>query len=522
MFINHNKFVLVYKKNREKMQNGKISIIFLILIIITATLTFAQPLPRSTPEKEGISSHAIYDFVNAAEKSKTEFHSFMLLRHGKVVAEGWWNPYNKELLQKLYSVSKSFTSTAIGFAVSEGKLKLSDKVISFFPDKLPDSISAYLKQLEIKDLLTMATGHDPEPTRTMENTTDWVKSFLAQSVVYQPGTRFAYNSAASYMLSAIIQKVTGKKVIEYLTPRLFKPLGISGADWETDPDGINKGGWGLRIHTEDMAKFGQFLLQKGKWNRKQLLPESWIKEASSVHIMQAVNDSTDRIGNDWAQGYGYQFWRCTNNCFRADGAYGQIILVMPDKDAVLVITSESRDMQEELNLVWKYLLPSMNNSVLPENTEQYNNLNKRLSALSLQVPSKTSSPVALSYIQKVYKINSNNEGINKVSFKYRNDAIHFTFGKYTFAFGAGKWEYGETLRRDPAVLVSKSMFKGKTKVAGCYQWMDDNTLELKLRYIESPHTETFTIKFTGKNIDVKIRKSTSGNDEAESFHGEAE
>ena len=240
-------------------------------------------LARGIPEAGGVSSEGILNFVAAADSGRHEFHSFMFLRHGKVIAGGWWSPYRPDLRHSLYSLSKSFTSTAVGFAVTEKLLSVGDKVISFFPDLLPDTVSQNLKDLTVKDLLTMSVGQDHDPTGSIRNwDADWVKSFLALPIKYKPGTKFLYNSVATFMLSAIVQKVTGQKVIDYLKPRLFAPLGIEGMDWEVSPKNINTGGWGLRLKTEDLAKFGQFYLQKGKWNDKQLLPEKWINESTTV------------------------------------------------------------------------------------------------------------------------------------------------------------------------------------------------------------------------------------------------
>jgi len=477
-----------------------------LLFMLSFEYLPAQQLPRSTPEKEGVPSQAIIDFINTANKSTSEFHSFMILRHGKVISEGWWNPYSPNLVHTLYSVSKSFTSTAIGFAVSEGKLSVNDKVISFFPDKLPDTISPYLAELKIKDLLTMSTGQFPEPTDTVRNSNDWVKTFLAQPFVYKPGTKFRYSSVATYMLSAIIQKVTGQKTIDYLSTRLFKPLGISGADWETDPDGVNTGGWGLRLHTEDLAKMGQFYLQQGKWKGKQLLPESWIAEATSKKIVEEVDDTTGAYENDWLQGYCYQFWRCTHNCFRADGAYGQYIVVMPEKDAVVAITAESGDLQGELSLVWQYLLPAFGDKPLPVNKSKNNELKKIAASLALPVFDKSESTDVSYFSGKEYILEKNDEDINTIAVRSKGEVIELSLDTKVIPFGSGKWEYGTTTRKGPGILRLKSTGQ-KYKTAGCYRWVDQNTLELKLRYIESPHSETIMLKYDNDNLVVEIKPS---------------
>jgi len=290
-----------------------LSLLFLsitITIITTATpLAMAQTstsLARSTPEAEGVSSQQILEYITAADTSKHEFHSFMLLRNGKVISEGWWNPYQPDLKHTMYSVSKSFISTAVGFAVSEELISVDDKVISFFDEALPDSIGPYLKQLTIQDLLTMSVGHDEDPTgHVRTGGIDWAESFFEQPIVNEPGTTFLYNSLATYMASAIVQKVSGQKIIDYLQPRLFEPLGIEGIDWEVSPSGVNTGGWGLRVKTEDMAKLGQLYLNKGVWNGEQIIPKSWVEEATKEHIKQAPDAPQETIdSSDGLQGYG--------------------------------------------------------------------------------------------------------------------------------------------------------------------------------------------------------------------------
>ena len=372
------------------------SILFLSIISIHAQ---SQMLPRSTPEAEGVSAKNIAEFVDAASNSKTEFHSFMLLRHGKVVAEGWWNPYKPELRHTLYSCSKSFTATAVGFAVTEKKLSLDDKVVKFFPNDLPDTVSQYLSELTVKDVLMMSDGMEPDPSFAVAGVdTNWVKGFLAIKIVHEPGSQFLYNSLGTFMLSAIVQKVTGEKIVDYLKPRLFDPLGIKNIDWEANYQGINTGGWGLRVKTEDMAKFAELFLQKGKWNGKQILPESWIEEASTMKIMQDPSASqSKKDSSDWLQGYCYQMWRCRHNAYRGDGAFGQFMIVMPDQDAVLAITAETANMQDEINLVWDYLLPAFKEGKLPADAVADKALKDKIQSLALPVPAKHDEALAKNY-----------------------------------------------------------------------------------------------------------------------------
>ena len=289
-------------------------------------------MPRSAPEAQGISSAAVLAFVEAADKDFDSLNSLMILRHGQVVAEGWWSPYHAEAPHSLYSLSKSFTSTAVGLAIAEGKLSLDDPVYQFFPDEAPSEPSDKLKSMRVSDLLRMATGHETEPKFTPE--VSWVKTFLAHPVPFKPGTHFLYNTPATYMQSAIVQKVTGSTILDYLRPRLFEPLGIEHPTWESSPQGISTGGYGLSIRTEDIARFGQLYLQKGMWQGKQLVPATWVQEATS---RQVANGSSPT--SDWDQGYGYQFWRCRHGAYRGDGAFGQYCIVLPEQDAVIAITS---------------------------------------------------------------------------------------------------------------------------------------------------------------------------------------
>ena len=321
-----------------------------------------QPLPRSTPEAQGISSRAIRDFVEAADKINT-LHSFMLVRHGHVVAAGWWKPEAADKPHVLHSLSKSFNSTAVGLAIAEGKLSLDDPVLKFFPADAPAEPSENLRAMKVRDLLTMTCGHDTEPKSA--GGAPSVKQFLAHPVPHAPGTHFQYNTMGSYTLSAIVTKVTGETTLEFLKPRLFEPLGIEHPDWESSPEGYSLGGYGLKLCTEDIAKFGELYLQKGKWEGRRLIPEAWIEEATSKQVSNE-EESHAKIGVDWRQGYGFQFWRCTHNGFRGDGAAGQLCLVIPDKDAVIAITADTGNFQGEMNAVWDNLYPAFQGKALPE------------------------------------------------------------------------------------------------------------------------------------------------------------
>src|SRR5258706_5460571 len=492
------------------------SLLLLLFLYLDVAAQKKTMLPRSVPEAEGVSSNDIIQFLDAASKSKTEFHSFMLLRHGKVIAEGWWNPYRPDLKHSLYSCSKSFTATAVGFAVNEKKLSLNDKVISFFPNDLPDTVSKFLSELTVKDVLIMSDGQEPDPTGTVGSKyTNWIKGFLTTPIIHKPGTKFLYNSLGTYMLSAIVQKVTGQKIVDYLRPRLFDPLGIQGMDWETDMQGINTGGWGLRLKTEDMAKFAELFLQKGKWNGRQILPESWIEEASTMKIMQDPNArQSKKDSSDWLQGYCYQMWRCRHNAFRGDGAFGQFMIVMPEQDAVLAITAETPDMQEEINLVWQYLLPAFKETKLKADAATVAGLKERIKSLALPLPQKNTKALAATIHGKTFTASSNDLLLQNISFNFLNDLCGVKFqtdtATWQIDFGAGKWQPAKTNMPEPALtsaLIENNSVIYPAKITGSYTWKDANTLELILRYIESPHTEIFTCHFQGNKLTMEAAKS---------------
>jgi CubicO group peptidase (beta-lactamase class C family) len=502
-------------------------------------------LPRSTPEAQGVSSAAILGFLEAVAESKHEFHSFMMVRRGHVIAEGWWTPYRAGANHMLYSLSKSFTSTAAGFAVAEGKLHVDDLVTSFFPDDLPQTVEPHLAELRVKHLLTMSVGHATDSTPIITKEENWVKSFLSLPIEHEPGNVFLYNSGATYMVSAIVQKVSGQKVIDYLRPRLFEPLDIRGMTWEISPRGINTGGWGLAVRTEALAKFGQFYLQNGAWNGRQILPAAWIREATTFKIQQPAGKGADleklKETSDWHQGYCYQFWRCRHNAFRGDGAFGQFMVVMPDQEAVVAITSQTSDLQNELNLVWDHLLPAIKDSPLPADLEAHDRLAQKLASLALPLAQgRTHSPTANRITGKTFRIEPNEAGVQSVSFdmpalralsgpdiflNLRRGPVYFspqqascTFyltdagGRYAVECGLGKWVDGEcnVPGTPPKITVGNLRL---CKIAASAAWKDENTLVMLWRYYETPHHDTVTCHFEGDNVKVEFMNGIPGHAE---------
>lgn len=334
------------------------------------TKNLGENLPRV--ETPVTLNDAANNMLARAQADSLDIHSIMIVKDGSVIYEKWQSQGKPETPHVLNSVSKTFTALGVGLAIADGKIKLDDKVISFFPDKLPAEVSDNLADMDIRDLLTMTCGHADDHTYEMQQlakenpSMDWVKQFLSYPVEFTPGEVYCYNSVGTFMLSAIVQKVTGKKLLDYLDERIFAPLHIEDACWGETKEGQNFGGWGLYLKTEDLAKTGQLILQNGKWNGKQLVPAEWIAEMTKKQVPSApagINATelvAEKADPDWIQGYGYQMWMCRHQAFRADGARGQFILVLPEQNTVIAMTADTPRMQDELQLVWNYILPVLN------------------------------------------------------------------------------------------------------------------------------------------------------------------
>ena len=476
-----------------------------VLCLFVSLTSYAQKsasLPRSSPEQQGIASADLLAFVDAADKDIDMMNSFMLVRHGHVVAEGWWAPYDRDTPHVLYSLSKSFTSTAVGLAIAEGKLSLDDQVIKFFPEETPADPSVNLRAMRVRDLLRMNTGNQIEaPIRPDDatKTESWVKTFLTHPVPFKPGTHFLYNSPATYMLSAIVQKVTGMTVLDYLRPRLFDPLGFKDPIWISSPQGITAGAYGLSVRTEEIARFGDLYLRKGMWNGKQLIPADWVEQATS---MQTSNGSAPT--SDWDQGYGYQFWRSRHNSFRGDGAFGQYCMVIPELDAVVAITSGTRNMQQVMNLVWDKLLPAMKPGRLPENLAARFQLQSRLGLLTVKFPSGSPSSLMSAAVSgKWFEFPENDRGIKAIAFDFTPTStdgpsliVRTTTGETRLAIGRKTWtnsrgQFANGLDRALSVPANPM-------VAASGAWIAEDTFIVKLVLPETPYYSTLTFKFLGK------------------------
>ncbi len=464
----------------------------------------AFQFPRSTPESQGVDSGAILHWIEEIEKKVQSLHSFMLVRHGKVIAEGWWYPYAAQHPHMLFSLSKSYTSTAVGMAIAEGYFSLEDSVISFFPEETPAEVSPNLTAMKVKHLLSMNTGHSEDTTASFWQNSEgnWVKAFLAQPVTHEPGSHFLYNTGATYMLSAIVQKTTGQKLIDYLKPRLFEPLGIENPTWQECPRGINTGGFGLNVRTEDIARFGQLYLQRGEWQGKTLLSSEWIAQATSTQS-DNLNHAEPNLQSDWQQGYGFQFWRCRHNSYRGDGAFGQYCVVMPDQDTVLAITSGLGDMQVPLDLVWDILLPAMHAEALPDNSEVQAKLTAALGSLNLPVSvGSLSSALETKISGKTFVYESEQAPVQSIHFDFQPQrcivTTHDKHGEHQLDLGRGEWLLSET-----------DAFEEPALTAGCITWKDESTLEITVYAYTTPFCYTNTCRFGEETVSTSMHTNVS-------------
>lgn len=346
-------------------------------------------LPRSTPAASGVSSRAVAALLDRLEAQPVECHSIMVVRHGHVVAEGWWAPYSAGRPHLLYSLTKSFTSVAVGLAIADGLLALDDRVVDVLPDHVPSGISEQARRITVHHLLSMTAGHrtDSLAEAWQLEPDDLVKGFLRVPFPEPEGTRHAYDNPTTYILARMVERVTGRGLPELLDDRLFKPMGIDHAEWDRVASGAVFGFHGLHLTTEAVAAFGELLLRGGRWGDRQLVPREWVQLATRRHI------ETPQI-EDWSEspdalcGYGYQFWMSRHG-YRGDGAYGQICVVVPAHDLVVVVTGAVPEGFTVLDPLWDCLLPGMDEAGSTRDDEI---VAERLRRLSLAPVSGSADP----------------------------------------------------------------------------------------------------------------------------------
>lgn len=424
----------------------------------------AKILPRSTPEAEGISSAVLRTFAEALCELDS-VHSLMMLRHGRVIAEGWKKPYAPETPHMLFSLSKSFTSCAVGFACAEGKLSLDARLVELFRDKLPEQVDPKFETMRVRHLLSMSSGHDHCTMDDLQFAPDWERAFFRTALAYEPGTHFCYNSGASYMLAAAVVHATGESLSEYLRPRLFEPLGIAPRLWELSPQGIETGGWGFNLTTEEIASFAQCLLDGGRRNGRQVIPAEYLAQATSVQADNSMNDQSD-----WKVGYGFQFWRCRHNAFRGDGAFGQYAIAMPEQDMAIAITSGLHNMQQILDLVWELVLPAAGRAALPPAPEDEAALRRDLENWAMPVLNSAGAELP----KRCFALEENELNFKRLEFASFRDHVELSLDGETLRAGYGFQAENLLSLREPmprriAASVRRTSEREFELLACCYE-----------------------------------------------------
>lgn len=482
----------------------------LLLFAALPARAFDDGLQRSTPEAQGVSSRAIADFFAAVDAAGYDVHNIIIMRHDKVIAEHSWYPWTPEHKHAMYSATKTYSAAAIGFAVQEGRLKVSDRVMDIFPDLVPAQHAPELERLTVKHLLSMTAGH--RNTQYAGAGDELVRSFLAMDYAHEPGTSFAYNITCSHMLSQIIARLTGETIYDYLRPRLFDKIGISeDYVWEMDLSGRNMGNGGMHSRVSDMAKFGTFLKNGGRWNGEQILAQEWIDEMTGIYIYQNPQRSAEENANDdGSQGYGYQTWHGRHGSYRAIGASNQVIMVVPDCDVVVAAQCAISDENGFNTLIYK-LCDTMSDKKLKP--EKGFSLEDAIGGYALAMPLPASDPEAVVRTSaKRYMMHQNAYGIKAVDVRF--DAagdFYLTLEGEAFTtnlpFGLDGWKVGSTDRKAPFSRAVYTNMMGVTpyEVAGSCSWSADG--ELTAYYFSMFNTgvnETFKLAFKGDALTLTI------------------
>lgn len=489
---------------------------------------------RIKAEEAEVSPGALAELYQKLEDAQLGLHSFMVYKNGGVVAEAWWNPYRPELGHTLFSASKTFTGLAVGFAVQEGLLSLEDRVVSFFKEYLPARHCENMEKMQLRHLLTMSTGfasdpHDfnwPRPDDILARSpscfheekivddVDWIRNFFEHYVAYEPGSEFVYCTHASYLMSVIVQKVTGRTAFAYLKEKLFDPLNISPVSWELDPKGYNVGGWGLMLTTEDLLKTGVFLLQKGNWEGRQLLSPEWVEQATTPQI------SLHSPSNPQMVGYGYQIWvDAREKAFSLRGACGQVCTVFPELGAVVAYTAGANGPERQTieRLIWEILVPGMKApGYSREGVQAWEREQSRMAQFRIPVPEGKPSWEAgcRASDRRRYQLGDNRLNWNALTFHFGEHAgerdtvtLESKEGSFTAEIGYGNWVDGITCVKTEDTDTDVSILFEKVSAAGA--WQEDGSYLLKLCFRETSYINTLRIRFAGNGMMAEHTRNCS-------------
>ena len=475
---------------------------------------------RVTPESVGIPSSSIEALLDKLEEGWTEPHGLMIMRHGKVCAEGWWSPYAPGIRHGLQSHTKTYAATAVGIAYTEGLLKLTDRIVDIFPDEIPENPSENLKKLRVRDVLCMGCGMDEMPRPSM----DWIREFLATPVVHEPGTAFMYNSTGSTFLGAIVRKLTGLGLHDYLKPRLFDKIGIDADNlrWSCMPDGMEIGGGGLSATTEDNLRLMKLYADGGVWEGQRILAEDYVKLATSLQNESATERAVNPPAEDNFVGYGFQIWMCRpKGVYRADGAMGQFTIVFPDRDMLLAITENASGStggvmpQKVLDTIWEWLasLPEASVDSLPEDEAASAHLARRMQTLAIPNPKRSpESATAAKVSGNTYKVTEgyfslDGGGMNRfmsgAAMTPGAETVKLTFGTGTATLETVSEGKTTSIRLAMDGSRAENHLEGNPSIALCSAaWEQENVLKVAMRMVETCNERTFTFTFDGDNLEI--------------------
>jgi len=378
---------------------------------------------------ENVSTTKLLKFLKNEQSINSEIHSFQLYQNNELLASVALPPYTTLQQGQLYSLSKSFTSTAIGIACDMGIVKTSDRVVDIFKEEAPLAISEQLSKLTVHHLLSMNTGHEACTMPSIAQSTNGVKAFFENEIKYTPGTHFTYNTGATYMLSAIITKLTGMTLLDFLSEKLWQPLAITPIMWQQSGGAISEGGIGLYLSCEDISKLGLLYLNKGQYNGKRILSAKWVEEAQKPHSDNSVNGTPD-----WSSGYGYQFWKNANEGYRGDGAFGQYCLILPDSNIVFSALTETWNMQDELTEIFRYLKD------FKKAEKETLEIKQELDKFYLPYHSNCNT---LCGLNRTYKLENNLQGFTSITPKWNHSTLILELSNgetiQTITAGNGTW-----------------------------------------------------------------------------------
>ncbi len=454
---------------------------------------------KTIPETVGISSQNILDFLHELEEYNICMHSMLLIRHDKLIAETYYAPYTAITLHRMFSVTKSFTALAIGLLSEEGKLDLNDRIIDHFPEKLPKKVHPYIEQITIKDMLIMATAHE-RTTFKRSNDPDWVRSFFVVEPSHLPGTIFSYDTSSSHTLAALVEKLSGMSLLDYLRTKFLDKLDFSPHAYiTTDPMGIATGGSGLMATPMDLAKVAWLVMRNGQYQGETLLPPQFLAAATSKQI-----DTSVRGGNiDEKQGYGYQFWRVRNNGYAMFGMGGQLAVCFPDYDLLLITTADTQEnpcgVPTIFDAFFNNILANIANEPLKQDVFAYSQLEKELAESEIKpLVGRENQDLVAKINQQTYEIDPNSMGLEQLRFEFSDAQCQFHF---TNKNGSQKLKFGmEELVIDQFPHYN---FKCATSAA----WISEQTLILKSNIIdEELGMITMQFVFSDDTITVLFKK----------------